>query len=291
MILGNEALAQLRNDRLFNDIVSGGVNELSLSLAAGIDPNTELLVSVPGSGELAVSLIEIAMSFQNDDAAAQLLQVGARVDPLVRGRSVHYSPLGLFARQGMLLTLTTYIDRDNSVLIENGGDAFLEAVAFDQMPAAQLVLNRTLAIVGPNEIQAQLDEALVIVAGKNNLATTQMLLERGADPGSGAPLIVAVAKCSPDTVAVLLGYSADALPYYDGEHLASYAQQCFTRAIDENEESEENAVDKYSQIVQLLYEADPTICPVLVDVKDEEISSVISVLQNLDLCQEVESVD
>ena len=285
LALGTVAFAQVRNDRLYSDIVSGGVNELSLSLAAGIDPNTELLVPVLGSEELAVSLLEIAMGFQNDDAAAQLLQVGARVDSLLAGRYMYDSPLVLFAQRGMLRTLIAYIDRDDSVLVENGGDAFLEAVASEDMPVAQFVLSRTLAIVGPSEIQAQLDEALVIVARKNDVAATQMLLERGADPSSGEPLIVAVAYCSPDTVEVLLGYSAGALPYYEGEHVASYAQRCFTEESDESEESEEDGVDRYSQIVQLLYEADPTICQVLVDVQGDESSRVDSVLENLGICR------
>jgi hypothetical protein len=198
------------------------------------------------------------------------------------------SPLALFAAQGMLRTLTTYIDRDDSVLVENGGDAFLEAVASDQMPAARIVLNRTLAILGPNEIQAQLDEALVIAARNNDVAATRMFIERGADPGSGEPLIVAVAYCLPDTVEALLGYSADELPYYDGEHVASYAQRCFTEESDESdqsEESEKDVVEKYSQIVQLLYEADPTICPVLVNGSGDESSTVDSVLENLGICR------
>lgn len=285
LALGTVAFGQVRNDRLYHDIVSGGVNELSLSLAAGIDPNTEILVRVPGKGEVAVSLLEIAMGSQNDDAAAQLLQVGARVDPLVGGLYEHDSPLALFAQQGMLRTLTTYIDLDNSVLIENGGDAFLRAVASDQMPAAQVVLNRTLAIVGPNEIQAQLDEALVIVAGGNNVAATQMFLDRGADPSSGLPLVAAVAKCSPDTVAELVSYSADELPFYEGKHVASYAQRCFTAESDESEESEADGVDKYSRIVRLLYEADSTICPVLVDIQGDESSRADSVLENLAICR------
>ena len=64
------------------------------------------------------------MGSQNDRAAAQLLQVGARIDPLVGGRYVHDSPLGLFAQQGMLRTVTAYIERGDHVLVENGGDAF-----------------------------------------------------------------------------------------------------------------------------------------------------------------------
>lgn len=284
LALGTGVFAQVRDDRLYNDMISGGVNELRLSLAAGIDPNAELLVPVAGRGDVAFSLIGIAMSSQNDDAAALLLQVGARVDPL-EGWSVTASPLALFAAQGMLRTLTTYIDRDNSVLVESGGDAFLEAVASDQMPAALIVLNRTLAILGPNEIQAQLDEALVIAARNNDVAATRMFLERGADPTSGVPLIAAVAWCSPDTVAELVGHSIDELPVYEGKHLVSYARQCFTKAIDESEESEEDGVDKYSQIVQLLYGADPTICPVLVGVRGDESSRVDSVLENLGICQ------
>jgi hypothetical protein len=192
------------------------------------------------------------------------------------------SPLALFAQQGMLRTLTTYIDRDNTVLIENGGDAFLSAVGSDQMPTAQFVLARTIALVGQDHVQVPLDEALIFVARKNDVAATQMLLDLGADPSSGLPLLAAVGRCSPDTVATLIGYSADALPYYEGEHVASYAQQCLS---EEFIESDKETIEDFSQIVRLLYESDSTICPILVDVQLAKSSKVDSVLENLGICQ------
>jgi hypothetical protein len=123
---------------------------------------------------------------------------------------------------------------------------------------------------------------LIFVARQNDVVATQMLLELGADPSSGLPLLAAVGKCSPDTVAILIAYSADALPYYEGEHVASYAQQCLSEGFTD---SDEETVDNYSQTVQLLYESDSTICPVLVDVQRAKTSRVDSILENLGICQ------
>jgi ankyrin repeat protein len=280
MTFGTVAFGQVHNDRLYNDIASGEINELNLSLSVGIDPNTELLV--PGREDLALSLMELSLAFQNDDAAALLLQVGAGFDYMAEGRYVYDSPLMVLAEAGMSRTLTAYIDRDNSVLIEHGGTALILAVAAGHWPIAQLLLDRTIALVGQDQIQAPLEEALIFVARKNDVAATQMLLELGADPSSGLPLLAAVGRCSPDTVAVLIAYSADALPYYEGKHVASYAQQCLSEGF---AESDEEAVDDYSQTVQLLYESDSTICPVLIDVQRAKTSRVDSVLKNLGICQ------
>lgn len=283
LALGTAAFGQVRNDRLLDDIVSGGVNELSLSLAAGLDPNTELLVPVPDDRrEVAVSLMALSVSYRNDDAAAQLLQLGAELDPLVATFSSVSSPLMLFAEAGLLRTLITYIDRDDSVLVEDGGTAFVAAVGAGHWPVARLLLDRTIALVGQDQLQAPLEEALIWVARQNDVAATQTLLELGADPSSGLPLIAAVVGCSPDTVEQLLDYSADALPYYEDEHAASYAQRCLSEPF---MESGAEAVATFSQIVQLLYESDSTICPILVDVQPAKSSKVDSVLENLGICQ------
>lgn len=134
--------------------------------------------------------------------------------------------------------------------------------------------------MGQRQVQPHLDEPLILAARKNDAAATQMLLAGGADARSSPPLVAAVANCSPDSARELLGYRAGPLPYYDGEHLASYAPRCFRVVSDE-----EDAVSRFSQIVQLLYEADSSVCPALVNVQGEESARVSSVFENLDLCQ------
>jgi hypothetical protein len=273
-MLANEALAQVRNDRLYNDIVSGGASELRLSLVAGTPADAEIFAP---DTDLAIGLLELAVAAKNDDAVAELLQVGARFDSL-EGRFGNSSILEVLAQQGLVLALAAYIDEDSSTLVEAGADALLAAVAYGQLPAAELLLDRMNAIVGQRQVQT--DEALIWAARRNDAAATQMLLARGADAPSSLALVAAVANCSPDSARELLSYRADPLPYYEGEHVASYAWRCFLVVSDE-----EDAVGRFSEIVQLLYEADSSICPVLVNVRGEESARVTSVLENLDLCQ------
>ena len=277
LLFGGGALGQVANDRLTNDILGGGVNELQLSLAAGTRADSDVLL--PGTDK-AISLLELAVIAKNDRAAGLLLDVGAKIDSL-EGRFGSASILEVFAQQGMLRALSAYIDQDTSVLYQSGTDSLIAAIASGQTPAAELLLDRMSNVVPRDQLQASLDEALIFAARRNDSESTKLLLARGADTSSGLPLIAAVANCSPDSVRDLLpSYEGAPLPSYENEQVAKYASRCFRTESDEDE-----AIANFSQIAQLLYEADDSVCPLFLSAQGEELVKVSLALANLGLCQ------
>jgi hypothetical protein len=285
LLLTCGANAQIRDDRLLNDIADGGTDELLLALARGIPADEE--VFVPGS-DLAVSLLAHSVYAANDDAAMELLAAGARLESL-DGQFNNFPIIEVLAQQGMLRTLGAYLDLNPGALVGVGPGLLHTAVLYGQPGAARRLLERMSTVVSDDELRGSMEEAIVVAARMNDAVATELLLEWGADPSgspSGSPLIAAVLFCAPDTAGQILARVTGPLPTHEGEPVAFYARRCFEMdAHVEAREGDEDADSSYSRIVELLYEADSSICPVLTGVRGDEALRVSRVLADLDLCQ------
>jgi hypothetical protein len=224
------ALGQLRNDELYRSIMEGRDDALRAYLESGGAPTISLFVP---ESEATLSLLELAVRSGNDDAAAQLLDIGAH--PAVG--------LGVFsagdmiraaASKGMTRTLGVLIDQDPVRLTSIGVDdhPLLYAVGHGHVETTSVILERMggLSVTAADDI---LNEALIIATSGDSPSATEIanaLLMAGADPVSTPALPGAVINCSSDMVSIFLQAGGDPNQQYGGRAIADYALDCFDSA-------------------------------------------------------------
>jgi len=178
---------------------------LNERLAAGLDPNTHLLI--PQSGR-HLSLLELSLLAANDKAGEALLLAGAEPDD---ESQLLGTPLELAAQQGMLRTLKFLVNQDPMRLSTSPSPPLLLAVGNQHMEVVRFLLQRSDDYVRDGPWQTLLDDSLQVAVStysESSLGIVVELVSAGANPTIQPTLVEAAAKCSPRLVELLIAAGA-----------------------------------------------------------------------------------
>lgn len=229
LVIALQSHAQAPSDTLYNSIVEGDAEAITLYLTAGGDPNTEL--TIPGANT-KISLLELAMRSRNEHVALLLLQAGAATSEV--GTLIEWA-----AEVGFADVMAHLLDQDpvRILMMRRESHPLVIAVAHRNRNIVSLLLEKMATIGGYAERQEILDEALIAATGTYDGGVTAELvddlLKAGASASNTPVLAGAVLKCSPELISVFLAAGADARGQYDAGRGSftpiEYAVRCFQR--------------------------------------------------------------
>lgn len=266
--------AQIRNDQLYRSITEGQTDQLILSLDSGASPDELLLL--PDSDRV-ISLFELSIRAENDDAAVVLLERG--VEPRLEGQLGDRPLLDIVAQQGLVRTLRVLMARNPAEARAAWAEALLTALHYGRGDAARVLLETMSSEVPSDEVQSALNSGFLLAIGAQiDGGTLQELLDAGADPETTFALVAATARCSVATVELMLAAGVDPNTTYEGRHVAEVALACF--------DSDEEADNRQAlTLVKLLYDAGSDVCTYAAD-QAVTTRSVRLALQDADICPE-----
>lgn len=227
------ACAQSVETELYESIVNGETERLTLFLDAGGDPSA--LIRIPQSAG-NIALLELAVRTGNEDATTLLLRAGVQPDDTV-------AFLEMAAEKGFADVVGALLDEDPALIARMRPDnhPLLLAVAGGHAEVASEFLEKMQFMPGRAAVGDVLDQALLVAVAKHDRQQSagpliMKLIDAGADPISTTALAGAVLSCDPALITTFLTRGADARRAYDvgrgPANLVEYAVRCFETAPD-----------------------------------------------------------
>jgi ankyrin repeat protein len=221
------AVAQVRDDALYQSIVAKRVDGLDTWLSSGGDPNARLFV--PDS-DRTIPVLELATRAGNESAILTLLGVGADIE----NQGGFVPLLEMAAQKGMVDAVNALIARDPTRLstVNPRNNPLVLAVGHGHREVVLALLDSMPAYLSDTEWQNVLNEALVIVtsnAAPDSISLASDLLRAGADVQSMPVLAGAAIACSVELVKLYLANGADPNQLHGGQSPLDYGLQCFAK--------------------------------------------------------------